>query len=558
MLAGAAGVDVALLVVAADEGVMPQTREHLDILDLLGVRHGVVALTKADLVDPEWLDLVNDEVRSLLETTSLQGSEIVAVSSVTDEGVPALLTALDEALMAGPPPRDRGRPFLPVDRVFTISGFGTVVTGTLHDGALDEGADVEVSPRKRRARIRSLQSHKTRVTSAGPGARVAINLQGITADELNRGDVVATKGSLLATTRVDAKVRVLASSPVALRHGMRASAYIGAEERSGAVSVLGASEIEPGAAGWIQLRFEKPIAATRDQRLVIRLPSPARTVAGGVVADVSPRHRRSDPQAIERLADLLSPEPDVALRAALQGDRPRSIDEIAFGSGLTLPDASASLARLTEAGEVQAVGERYITSSRWKDLTARVQQTLREYHAGQPLRRGMSKEELRSRSNWRFPDWPAVVRALVEAGVLREDGPLVALPEHGGGTSSRRGDADAVLRLLSTDPYSPPSGSSLLHGAGADDALLGAMVAEGEIVKVDSGLYFERGVYDDMVTRIVDVIVRDGVVTVATVRDLFGTSRKYALALLEHLDGERITRRSGDERVLGSKAPSRA
>ncbi len=558
MLAGAAGVDVALLVVAADEGVMPQTREHLDILDLLGVRDGVVALTKSDLVEPEWRELVRGDVVSALDGTSLAGSAIVPVSSITGEGVQALLAALDDALAAGPRPQNRGRPFVPVDRVFSIAGFGTVVTGTLHDGALDEGAEVEISPGQRRSRIRTLQSHQTRVPSADPGARVAINLQGVSLEDVKRGDVVASKGSVVATARIDAKVRVLPSSPLALQHGVWVSVHIGAEERSAAVTILGAAEIEPDTTGWVQLRFKEPIAATRDQRLVIRIPSPARTVAGGVVADVSPRHRRSDQQALERLTDLLSPLPDVALMAALEGDRPRSAEEVAFRSGLSSRDAAASVSRLVEAGEVRAVGQRYITSTRWTRITIRVQEALRDFHANQPLRRGMSKEELRSKIGWRFGNWAEVVRTLVKAEILHEDGPSIALPQHGGGTSSRRGDADAVLRLLKADPYAPPSGSLLLKCTGADDSLLSAMAVEGEIVRVDFGLYFERGVYDDMVRRIVEVIRRDGAVTVATVRDLFGTSRKYALSLLEHLDDEHITRRNGDVRGLGSKATSRA
>jgi selenocysteine-specific elongation factor len=558
MLAGAAGVDVALLVIAADEGVMPQTREHLDILDLLGVQEGVVALTKSDLAEPEWLELVREEVEELLAGTSLASSPIVPVSSTTGEGVPALLAALDEALAAGPTPRDRGRPFVPVDRVFTIAGFGTVVTGTLHDGSLAEGAEVVLMPRRERSRIRTLQSHRSRVASAGPGARVAMNLQGLSTERVQRGDVVATDGAVAPTRRLDASIRVLPTSSVALRHGMSVAVHIGSAERSATVAVLGASEIEPGSVGWVQLRFDDAVASTRDQRLVIRLPSPARTIAGGVVADVSPRHRRSDPRAIERLTNLLSPRPEVAVMAASQGDRPYSAEEIAFRAGLALAESTACLHQLMDSGKAIPVAQRYLTPARWTRLTQSAQEALREYHTRFPLRRGMSKEELRSQVGWRFTDWSEVVHAMVDAGVVRENGPSVALPGHGGGTSSRRSDADAVLEKLKADPYAPPSGSVLIAGTAADESLLSAMVAENEIVRVDAGLYFERGAYDEMVRRIVESIARDGAVTVASVRDTFGTSRKYALSLLEHLDDEHITRRNGDARTLGSKAPSLA
>lgn len=558
MLAGAAGVDVALLVVAADEGVMPQTREHLDILDLLDVRYGVVALTKSDLVEAEWLDLMRDEVLSTLEGTSLVGSTVVPVSSVTGVGIPKLLGALDQALAAGPPPRDRGRPFVPIDRVFSVSGFGTVVTGTLHDGALVEGAEVEISPGTRTSRIRTLQTHEARVQRADSGARVALNLQGVSTSDVARGDVVAATGAIVSTARIDTALRVLSSSPVPLRHGMRAAIHIGAAEVGATVSILGANEIEAGASGWAQLRFAEPIAATRDQRLVLRLPSPARTIAGGVVADVTPRHRRSDRSAIDNLSNLLSSDPEVAVLAALAGDRPRTDHEVAFRSGLSDELTAETLDRLARSSGVRFVGAQYITTDRWKTIAERVGAALSAYHAVNPLRRGMPREELRDRVGWRSALWSEVVTALAAEGVVRDDGATVALSGHSGGVSSRRVDADAVLQRLKASPYSPPSGAQLLETPGVDDSLLRAMVAEREIVQVDTGLYFDRAAYDEMVQRIVVAIERDGTISVATVRDSFGTTRKYALALLEHTDDEHITRRSGDVRVLGSKAPSRA
>ncbi len=558
MLAGAAGVDVALLVVAADEGIMPQTREHLDILDLLGVRCGVIALTKADLVESEWLDLIRDEVSSTLDHTSLAGSTIVPVSSTTGFGLPALLAALDVALATGPSPRDRGRPFVPVDRVFSVPGFGTVVTGTLHDGVLDESSEVEIVPGQVRTRIRTLQTHEAHVTRAESGARVALNLHGLSTHDVARGDVVAPRGAVVSTSRLDASIRVLSSSPLPLRHGVRASVHIGAAERAATVSILGADEIEPGAGGWVQLRLAEPIAATRDQRFVIRLPSPARTIAGGVVADVSPRHRRSDPRAVDLLTNLLSSDSTVAVLAAVEGDRPRSAEEIAFRSGLSTQNAEEALAKVVRSGGARTVGDHYITTSRWEQMAGRVRAALNTYHATYPLRRGMPREELRDQVGWRSAFWADVVTSLAQEGLVRDHGSLVAMAGHTGGISGRRDDADAVLQKLRAHPHAPPSASELKETSGVDDALLRAMVSEREIVKVDEGVYFDREVYDDMVRRIVAVIDRDGTVSVAAVRDLFATTRKYALALLEHLDDEHITRRSGDARVLGSKAPSRA
>ena len=558
MLAGAAGVDVALLVVAADEGVMPQTREHLDILDLLDVRQGVVALTKADLVDSDWLDLIRDDVRTVLRGTSLQGSPMLAVSAVTGSGLPDLLQALDQKIAAGPGRRDRGRPFVPVDRVFSVTGFGTVVTGTLHDGSLWEGQDVVIEPGARQTRIRTLQSHRAHVAEAGPGSRVALNLQGVSTQEVARGDVVEPPGSVVVTSRLDARVRVLPTSPIALRHGMSVSLHLGAAEVDATTIVLSGAEIEAGSAGWVQFRLRAPLAAARDQRLVVRLPSPVRTVAGGTVVDLTPRHRRADGRALRRLDDLLSTEPATVVRAALDFERPATLDEAAFRCGLSGEATHAAVQQLLNAGEVRRLGTRYLLTDRWNRVAERARTALVTFHAEFPLRPGMSREELRSRAGWRYPDWPEVARALTEAGTIREVGPLVSLPDHAGGTAGRRADAEAVLQCLVKDRYSPPSGARLLAESGADEALLAAMVVEGEIVRVESGLYFDRATYKTMVERVVESIRRDGPIAVATVRDMFGTSRKYALALMEHLDDERITRRQGDLRGLGSRAQSHA
>src|SRR5205823_1324692 len=295
MLAGAHGLDAVLLVVAADEGVMPQTREHLEIVDLLEVRRGLIALTKIDLVDDDWLALVIQEVRTALRGTSLEDAGVVPVSALTGAGLPELAAALDGLLEEAEPRRDSGRPRLPIDRVFTMSGFGTVVTGTLVDGTLHVGDELEVMPSGRRVRVRGLQRHNEKAESVGPGNRVAANLSGAEKHELARGDVLAPPGALRPARRVDARVRVLASAPRPVRHGASVLLHTGTAEVSCRVIVLEGDEIAPGAEGWAQLYLERPIAASAQDRFVLRLPSPATTLAGGVFVDVAPRkHARHD------------------------------------------------------------------------------------------------------------------------------------------------------------------------------------------------------------------------------------------------------------------------
>ncbi|MEA3459773.1 MAG: selenocysteine-specific translation elongation factor, partial [Chloroflexota bacterium] len=288
MLAGVGGIDVALFVVAADEGVMPQTREHLAILDLLGVEHGVVALTKADLVDEEWIELAELEVDDLLEGTTLAGVPIVPVSAKTGQGLSDLVAELDRVLENTPLPNDVGRPRLSIDRVFSITGFGTVVTGTLIDGHLELGQGVEILPQGLKTRIRGLETHKERIDLAVPGSRVAINLAGVGTDELSRGDVVALPGQLVSTELLDVELRMLSHAPKPMRHNLSTCFFTGAAKIMARARVIGAEAIKRGQTGWAQLCLAEPTAVVRGDRFVIRRPSPPMTIGGGRILDAHP------------------------------------------------------------------------------------------------------------------------------------------------------------------------------------------------------------------------------------------------------------------------------
>lgn len=551
MLAGAAGVDVALLVVAADEGVMPQTREHLDILDLLEIRQGVVALTKSDLVDEEWRMLVEDDVRNVLSNSLLRSAPIVPVSVVSGEGLDHLLAALDQAVAAAPTRRDSGVPYLPVDRVFTSRGFGTVVTGTLHGGTLRQGEEVEIVPTGRRARIRNVQTHRTHTDEAEAGARVALNLGGASRDDVRRGDVAARPGTVRAVRRFDALVRVLPDAALPLAHASRVMLHLGAAERSATLSMLDHEELPSGSTGWVRMRLDDDVAAVRGQHFVLRMPAPGRTVAGGIVADVAPRQRRGAPT---RLAALLSDDLGAATVAAFSGRRPQRISDLAVELGVAPSHIDAVLATLQRRGDVISVGDAYVSAPEWAELRARALSALSNFHREQPLRRGMPKEELGRKVGWSGNEWSAAVEALAREGAVTSHASLVAVPSHRGGVSDRREEADRVLNVLRRDPFSPPGEADLRAEAKTDASFLAALAAEGEIVDVGSGLYFAREAYVKVCRQVIECVRADGEVTVARVRDVLGTSRKYALALLEHMDAERVTQRRGDARVLGSKA----
>jgi len=541
MLAGAHGLDAALLVVAADEGVMPQTREHLDVLDLLDVRRGIAVLTKVDLVEADWLLLVREEVEKTLGESSLAGAEIIAVSAVTGEGVEQLVRAIDSLLDGAQPRADVGRPRLPIDRVFTMSGFGTVVTGTLVDGTLRAGDAMELMPSGAAVRVRGLQRHNEKVDTVGPGSRVAANLAGVEKADVARGEVLAAPGTLHASHRVDARGRVVASSPQPVRHGSELLLHTGTADASCRVIVLDGDEIAPGAEGWAQLYLERPVAVAAGDRFVLRVPSPPATIAGGTFVDVAPRrHPRHDAvvrQSLERRASgsVLAEE----LRKY-----PRGVTVAGLLKATVAVDAD--LAGL----EARRVGDWLFSPEAWVAVAGRAAGELSAYHEAYPYRAGMAREELRSRLGVSAAAFAAVVLGLVEDGRAVERNGLVSAPEHEVRLEPGSGAAAELVRALGAQPFAPPSLGDAMRAAGADDELVRALAERGEIVRLSDDVALTREAYASAVAIVKELIAANGSVSVAQLRDRMGASRRPALALLEHLDAVRVTRRVGDARVL--------
>jgi selenocysteine-specific elongation factor len=565
MLAGVGGIDAALFVVAADEGVMPQTREHLDILDLLRLEHGIVAITKVDVVREQgWLELVEEEVKELVEDTTLSDAEIVPVSAVTGEGIDSLLEKLDGLLERVPAKRDVGKPRLPIDRVFVMSGFGTVVTGTLIDGGLQVGQEVEILPSGLKARIRGLQTHRQKLEEAAPGGRVAVNLGGVSSDELGRGDVLTAPGQLTSSGLLDARLHLLPSAPRPLKHNAQVELYSGSAQIMAHVRLLDGETIQPGGEGWVQFRLAAPTAVVRGDRFIIRQSSPSLTIGGGEVVDAVPqrRHRRFRPALIQRLEALSHGSPDEILLEVVQGPRPLLVGELLAESGLPEEDAREALEQLLQTGQAiylgggdQASGdpatdERYVmATTRFEELVGRMEVWLEEYHQRYPLRLGMPREELKSRSN--LPG--RVFSQVMERAVLQKrfsgEGTVVRLPQHQVTFSAeQQRRIDELLAQLAESPYSTPSVAECEAVIGLE--ALNVLLDEGRLVRVSDTVVFLADTYREMVERVVAHIEAEGSITVAQVRDMFQASRKYALALMEHLDDQRITKRVGDERVL--------
>jgi selenocysteine-specific elongation factor len=564
MLAGVGGIDLALFVVAADEGVMPQTREHLAILDLLQVRDGVVALTKSDLSEgPEWLELVQDDVRRELAGSVLQDASIIPVSARTGQGLPQLLAELDRLLQSPPPRLETGRPRLPIDRVFSMAGFGTVVTGTLIDGRLHNGEEVEVVPAGLRARIRGLQTHKARVETAVPPSRVAVNLTGVNKEQLRRGDVLTVPGWLHPTSQVDARLQLIRNAPRSLPHNATVDFFSGTAQSEARIRILDRKDIAPGEEAWVQIVLSTPVALVRGDRFIIRQASPSLTLGGGAIVDPWPqrRHRRFQAEVIQRLESLARGTPEEVLLQELEREQPREAATLISRSALGVDGGAKALRALLEDGRVVALDaaaspESIATSSThvmsrggWQHLRARIVELLRDYHQRFLLRGGMPREELKSRLGLSPRAFSDAVHSAAAEGVLIETEATLALAEHRvafGPEQQQR--VSKLLNMFTQSPYSPPSLAESEALVGTE--VLAALIEQGQLVKVSDTVLFAGETYSKMTRAIVSHLQREGSITLAQVRDMFSTSRKYAQALLEHLDDKRITKRVGDERIL--------
>ena len=560
MLAGVGGVDAALLVIAADEGVMLQTREHLAILDLLKVNGGIVALTKSDLVDSEWLELVAADVSSTLEGTCLSGAPILPVSSRTGAGIPQLRAELERVLAACPPRPDRGRPRLSIDRVFTVAGFGTVVTGTLVDGSLTLGQEVVLLPKGLAARVRGLQTHKARIERAVPGSRVAVNLSGVELTDVRRGDMVTTPGWLVPTLLVDTRLQLLGDVPRPLKHNSQVKFFHGAAQVTAQMRLLGDEQLVPGAEGWVQFRLSEPLNLVKGDRFIVRQPSPSITLGGGTVVEAHPthRHRRFKPEVTARLETLARGSPSEIVLQALDAAGPTTMADLLKMTSQSFEAVLPLLRELIASGDVLVLStqashlqahQMIVSRPAWAALSGTITDSLRTYHRAYPLRPGMPREELKSKLRLPPKLFNDVVALAVMEGLLAESAAFVRAPDFAVNfTLDQQRVIDALLARFRSAPYATPSVKEAEAALGVD--VLAALLEQGELLKLSEEVLFLPQSFSAMVERIKAHLEQNGTITVAQVRDLFDTSRKYALALLEYLDAKGVTRRVGDERVL--------
>jgi selenocysteine-specific elongation factor len=565
MLAGVGGIDLALLVIAADEGVMPQTREHLAICQLLRIKSGMVALTKTDLAEPDWIELVKDDVARLLEGTFLAGCPVVPVSAKTGEGLPELRQTLARlaAEVPGRPTDQNAR--LPIDRVFTVKGFGTVVTGTLMAGKLAVDDRIEIFPRALQAKVRGLQVHGHAVQTAQAGQRTAVNLQGVERAAVERGDVVAPLAALVPTLLADATLELLAEAPRPLKARDRVRFHVGTHEVMARVLLVDRQEVTPGDVTYGRFRLEAPVCALPGDRYVIRSYSPIVTIGGGTVLDVAPpRFKRKSGALGDHLRLLETAAPGSVVEEHLRQ---------AGAAGLRAADLRARtpfgperlralLEELQQSGAVTAVDrEWYVHSEASNRLRSQTLAILEEFHSQNPLRGGISREELRSRAGHAQEKvFGQLLVALEAEGVVRSDRDQVRLQSHAIRlTPEQQRVVDGLEAAFRAAGAAPPSAEEALGRLGVKGTekheLFQLLVADRRLLRVKESLFFHAAALGEIQDKVVAHLKEKKEIGPADVKDLLGVSRKYAIPLMEYLDSQRVTVRQGERRVLRSAQP---
>jgi selenocysteine-specific elongation factor len=562
MVAGVGGMDLVMLVIAADEGIMPQTREHLDILRLLGVKSGLVALTKRDMVEREWLELVTEEVRDFVAGSFLEGAPIVPVSSRSGEGLDELRAELLRLANSVEEKRREGSFRLPVDRVFTMAGFGTVVTGTLLSGEIRFGDELELLPSGLEGRVRGIQAHGVKSEQGQAGQRLAVNIQGVDLDQAHRGDVVAPRGVFRATRAVDVRMDYLASSPRELKHRATLRLHSATNEVPAQVILLDRDTLQPGESAYVQLRLKEPALLLSGDSYILRMSAPTTTVGGGVVLDpFPPRRRRRSSEALELLEAFGQEEHQriIALIIAQSLLSGVSSDDILLRCGAPRKAVDAALSALLSSGEALQVTREprmFLAKGAFETLKKGLVDELAAFLDANPLKEGMGKEELKTRlpkrSDPRY--FTQLLSALEKDGMVIPDRDIVKL----GGKVTRKGiSADdltgKIALFLKDGGIEPPTVSEVTERFRCNEKTvrdnLAQLVRNGQVARISSDLFYSTEALHGLREKMVGYLTEKGEITPPEYRELTGLSRKFLIPLLEYFDSEKLTIRVGDKRV---------
>lgn len=569
MLAGVGGVDLALLVIAANEGIMPQTTEHLEILSLLDINHGIIALTKVDMVEKDWIEMVKEEIKEALQNTFLKDAPIICVSASSGHGIEELKTEIAlieekiEAKITSGPAR------LPIDRVFVLEGIGTVVTGTLIEGTINIGDSLTIYPSDTIVKVRSIESHNMNVDRAQAGQRTAIHLTGVKKSDISRGDVLATSGSMQATRIIDSRISVLDNSKKPLQNRTRIRLHNGSGETMGRLILLEDDEVKAGGHALAQILLEDDIAVKAGDHFVIRNYSPMETVGGGVVIDPQPdRHKRFKTDIIETLMAMqMGSDQEIIEQAIIKsGPHMKSIDSALSNIHIDKEVWLSEVKQMEEDGIIISLGESsYIHMSFFENIRDEAAQILKTFHSKNPLIIGMSKEEFRSKllKGIGVEKKPTEIKnqlrrleqLLAEEEIIDNMEAVVSL--YGREivfTKEQKLAIDKIIKTYADTGLMPPSNKQLMADFPKSikaGNLISILVDKGVITKLNQDSNIDSTLLEDSIIKIKDFINKnEGRITLAQCRDIFGISRKYSLAILEYLDREKITKKTGDYRVL--------
>ena len=561
MLAGIGGIDLVLLVIALDEGVMPQTVEHFEILKMLQIRQGIVVLTKSDTVDSDWADMVEEDVRELIKGSFLEQAELIRVSSYTGENIDVLRQKIVAmAKQAGRRREEKELFRLPIDRVFTMEGFGTVVTGTLVEGMCEAGQEVMVYPQERLLKIRGVQSHGQKEEKASAGQRTAINLAGIKKEELSRGEVLAYPGSLVNSTMVDATLRLFDSTQRKLKNGDRVHLSYGSAQAIGKVILLDCDVVEAGQEALVQLRFDDPICVKRNDKFIIRFYSPVETFGGGTVLNpAADKHKRGQESVIESLR-LKKTGTDIEILEQMVNEESRRFPE---AKDLTVSEAEKMLDTLRNKKKILHLNDgSFVGKAYWERVSGLANEVLAHFHRENPIVEGMDREELKSRLAERMhlqsgKKAEALMAELEKRKVITIQGSIVSVA---GFTVSYSDEASQMMtdmeNIYKKAGIEVPSTDELV-GAYKDRKqarqVLSELTKKGILVKAGTGVLMHKEHWERALGVLREHLASHPQITLGEFRDLLGTSRKYAVMLLETYDQMKITKKIGDARVPGGK-----
>lgn len=555
MVAGVGGIDAVLFIVAADDGWMPQSEEHLQILDMLKIQAGIVVITKIDLVDPEWVELVEEDVKEKVKGTILQDAPILKVSSTQKTGMDKVYEEITSMISRLAPQMDVGKPRMYIDRVFTMSGRGTVVTGTLRDGCFQSGEEVEILPREISARVRELQTYKKVHKEVTPGTRVAINLAGVEKEKLKRGDVITRVGLDKTLETFIAHVEVVSTLKSPIKHNANLLLILGTTELVARAKILNKDQIPPGESSFVQFLCKGKLLARIGDHFILRLPSPQITVGGGTVLDVSPRvHKRKDGELISDLQRRLSLDMSDLILSELKkwGLVPKR--QILKASNFSQEQIQSSLKKLEKEGKILSVADYAADVTKWKETSERIISEIEKTHKTFPCKIGAKLAEFSGRLKIEGNLFDQTVKHLVAEKKIVQQGVYLRLPDHQPTLSAKQKELSVkVLQEFASKPLTPPTKEELLNvGPDYEDVLL-FLIEQGQLVELKDGVLFRSDDFEKIKAKVTDFIGQQGAATVSQLREHLNTTRKYMVPILEKLDQLGLTQREGDKRTLPAR-----